>query len=110
METKNKIETFIHLVHNNHMKGFEAGWGNGYVNIPQDHPWYGKDYNDIECSNIHGGLTYSQKEGEFWVIGFDTCHYGDTPENWPKHKVYKEAVKLKKMADEAMKIKMTNLK
>jgi hypothetical protein len=48
----------------------------GYVNVLPGHPWYGKDYNDIEA-NVHGGLTYSAK-GEFgWTVGFDCGHFGD---------------------------------
>ena len=102
---KHTQETFIHLVPNTWLSGCSTGWGNGYVNIPKGHPWYGKHYDNIRCGYIHGGLTYSEQEGEFWVIGFDTAHIGDTPERWPKYKVYEEAMKLKKKADAAMKRK-----
>ena len=55
-----------------------------YVRIPEDHPYYGKDYNncDIDC---HWGLTYgspylrtsndTQEIG--WWIGWDYAHSGD---------------------------------
>ena len=90
---------------------FERGWGNGYILIPQTHPWYGKGYDDINA-DVHGGLTlankvtdpeYVEKEwikarkvqysddmkrviGEigwsffknYWMIGFDTAHWGDS--------------------------------
>lgn len=77
----------------------EVGWGNGYVLLPTNHPFYGIDYDDINV-RVHGGLTYGQKfdssnffnqikglkyfgdlteenckkfEG-YWMIGFDTAH------------------------------------
>lgn len=49
---------------------------NGYVKIPEDHPWYGKSYDEIDA-DVHGGLTYGSQDG--W-IGFDTLHSGDY---WP---------------------------
>lgn len=48
---------------------------NGYVRIPEDHPWHGLGYDDIDVE-VHGGLTYAN---EGWV-GFDTLHAGDY---WP---------------------------
>lgn len=52
-------------------------WGavNGYVRVPEGHPWHGLDYDDIDVE-VHGGLTYSDGE---W-IGFDTLHGWDI---WP---------------------------
>lgn len=35
----------------------------GYVGIPEEHPAYGKDYNDLPDFDVHGGLTFS-KEGD----------------------------------------------
>lgn len=49
---------------------------NGYVKIPEDHPWFEKHYDDIPVQ-VHGGLTYGDDGG--W-IGFDTAHLGDY---WP---------------------------
>lgn len=47
---------------------------NGYIELPENHPWLDKgalhDFNDVD---VHGGITY--REGR--VIGFDTNHYGD---------------------------------
>ena len=47
---------------------------NGYVELPENHPWLDKgdlqDFNDVD---VHGGITYH--EGR--VIGFDTNHLGD---------------------------------
>jgi hypothetical protein len=53
----------------------------GYVDLPEDHPWFGKGYDDIEVE-IHGGLTYaeprkSDDEDNLYTIGFDCAHYGD---------------------------------
>lgn len=48
----------------------------GYVEIPENHPFYNHDSIDceIEC---HGGITYDEMiEGKFW-IGFDTNHLMD---------------------------------
>lgn len=50
---------------------------NGYVRIPQGHPWFGLGYDAIDA-DVHGGLTYSGGN-EGW-IGFDTLHSGDI---WP---------------------------
>jgi len=48
---------------------------NGYVRVPEGHPWAGLDYVDIDVQ-VHGGLTYS---ADGW-IGFDAMHSGDY---WP---------------------------
>ncbi len=85
-----------------------TGWGNGYVGVPKEHPWYGKDYDDIEA-NVHGGLTYSadhfprKKSDEYWWVGFDTSHYMDNAENCSKIFVEKETKRLKEQAIEACK-------
>ena len=58
----------------------------GYCKIPKQHPFYGKDLignEDIEI-DMHGGITYSQKNSEYipelseghW-IGFDCGHSHD---------------------------------
>ncbi len=68
-----------------------GGWGNGYVAIPKSHPCFGIDYDNINDIEINGGLTFASndipgqpKETEgMWIVGFDTLHYGDTPERWP---------------------------
>lgn len=85
--------------------GLSHGWGNGYVIIPKNHPFYGVNYNIINhFVNVHGGLTYSEycKEDSLlifnlnredvgkWVIGFDTAHAGDNPEIWHKGAVQAE--------------------
>lgn len=42
----------------------------GYVQLPNDHPYYDEDYNDITDIQDHGDLTYGQ-DGKF---GFDCGH------------------------------------
>lgn len=61
----------------------------GYVGVKPGHLAHGKGYDDVSV-DIHGGLTYSEKCGNFichedptgeentWWLGFDTCHLGDT--------------------------------
>ena len=44
------IYTFMletHLKNFFELSNFEYGWGQGYVLIPKNHPYYEKDYNDI---------------------------------------------------------------
>ena len=55
-----------------------GGQLNGYVRIPENHPFYNKGYDDIKIE-CHGGLTFSgELEGETgFYIGFDTAHYLD---------------------------------
>ena len=54
----------------------------GYVALSFNHPYYGKDYNDIDVS-VHGGLTFAgTRDGDsrgkgFWWVGFDCAHFGD---------------------------------
>lgn len=87
---------FITLIENTWLPGLSHGWGNGYVSLPKGHKFYGLHYDDdlLQDIDIHGGLTYSEQEGDFWTFGFDTAHHADTAENWPKDKVRDEALKL----------------
>jgi hypothetical protein len=48
----------------------------GYIYIPMTHPLFGIHYDDAELT-VHGGLTYSDREGEAWCFGFDCAHYMD---------------------------------
>jgi hypothetical protein len=94
----------------------DIGWGNGYVLLPQDHPWFGKHYDSISC-DVHGGITLADpvtpsdidKHGlsphhlGMWCIGFDTCHGGDSLDKWPKSKVIEETYNLYKQAFDAYK-------
>lgn len=58
-----------------------------YVELPKEHKWYGKYYDNIPI-DCHGGLTYSSTQGiicplnnpnhrdGYW-IGWDYAHYSD---------------------------------
>jgi hypothetical protein len=66
----------------------------GYVGVPGEHPWHGKDYNEVDVA-VHGGLTFAGPcshgpeehaichvpgEGEpddVWWLGFDCGHLYD---------------------------------
>ena|ERR1017187_5301940 len=49
----------------------------GYVNIPKEHKYHGKHYDDIEI-DCHGSLTFfdTDKYDKYW-IGFDCAHSTD---------------------------------
>ncbi len=90
----------ITIVKSRHNPYSDIGWGNGYVRIPEGHPYYEKNYDDIPV-DVHGGLTVSDHIFEngkhfsdgYWV-GFDTAHYGDTKERWPMDRVLEETIHL----------------
>lgn len=46
---------------------------NGYIDLPDDHPWLQTDPTINPAIDAHGGITYH----EGTTIGFDTNHYGD---------------------------------
>lgn len=88
------------------------GEANGYVSIPVLNPLHGKDYCDDVFSSVsvHGGLTWSSLakelrgvpsdiDPESWVVGFDTCHYGDNCEKWTLEAVIRESESLKSQID-----------
>jgi hypothetical protein len=82
----------------------KVGWGNGYVAVEPDHPWYGVHCEEIEC-DVHGGLTFGELQGGYWVVGFDTGHYMDTLENWPMERVIQETQALRVQALAAARVK-----
>ncbi|SLF32685.1 Uncharacterised protein [Mycobacteroides abscessus subsp. bolletii] len=57
---------------------------NGYVRVPEGHPWFGLDYEAIDVE-VHGGLTYGAVGIAGHWIGFDTLHGGDI---WPGNPGY----------------------
>jgi hypothetical protein len=87
-------------------KSLDTGVANGYLVISdKKHICYGKHYDDIDVE-VHGGLTYSARidaglvthfdeltddDIGSWMIGFDTCHYGDTAEQWTVKRVRQHA-------------------
>jgi len=67
------------------MRHGHMGTLNGYVGIPDDHPCFGVDHDDMPDSiDVYGGLTFSSlletpnKLGrEVHWFGFDCAHHGD---------------------------------
>lgn len=58
-------------------------WFCGYVRLPEDHKFYGKDVNELEnLFTVHGGVTFAGAldEADGFYVGFDCAHLGDTPE------------------------------
>jgi hypothetical protein len=80
------------------------GWGNGYVAVPPSHCLHSMDYLDCNAvelpPTVHGGLTYARPgDGiyapkDWWVFGFDTMHWNDNLETWPKEAVIEETMSL----------------
>lgn len=50
--------------------------------------------NSLLDSAIEVSGNLSDIEDDWWIVGFDTSHCGDTPENWPEAKVVEEVKKL----------------
>ena len=88
----------------------EHGIANGYVLLPKGHKYHGADCDDIpvEC---HGGLTFAnpasdcsfvteEADKDGWVVGFDTCHYGDTSGKWTREAVRQETDNLARQLEE----------
>ncbi len=67
----------------------------GYVGVPEEHPWFGKGYDDVDA-DVHGGLTFADgcretadpgwgichlpapgRSDSIWWLGFDCHHSGD---------------------------------
>lgn len=124
---KSKCFSFLNTSMNDHHRdlvskyGMDCGYANGYVAIPTDHPLYGKSYDEAYEAGItaHGGLTCSDSivnvlsnfdllgvdwlDGEvpedYWVFGFDTMHWEDTLNNWPRERCIEETNKLKSILE-----------
>jgi len=53
-----------------------------YIRIPEGHPFYDKDYDDVAL-DVHGGLTYSGNLSHLdgvepgFYLGWDYAHIGD---------------------------------
>lgn len=57
----------------------------GYVRVPKGHPWFGRDYDNIDYEP-HGGLTFAEGTEEEWEIGFDCAHGGDLVPSFEHHR------------------------
>ena len=52
----------------------------GYVGVDRTHPYWEKEYSDLQDISVHGGLTFSSwidEKKELYYLGFDCCHFGD---------------------------------
>ena len=83
-------------------EALKLGWGNGYVAVPPSHCAHGKYTGDAIYHNliVHGGVTYAgygyhiNVPKGWWVFGFDTSHFGDNIDNWPKEAVIEETMSM----------------
>lgn len=101
IKEKDKLYAFLNSDVNKSLQsnGIKTGYANGYVAIPPSHPMHSTGYDDIDV-DVWGGLTFDSSikaiketkwesiEGinfldfdeipeDYWVYGFDTCHWGD---------------------------------
>lgn len=68
----------------------------GYIRLPLGHPWIGKTTHELMDVEVHGGVTYSEVETDYytkieqpstkqqwftanWIVGFDCGHWCDIP-------------------------------
>ena len=91
---------------------------NAYIQIPEGHPYYGKNYTEIDDKSIvHGGFTFSDKNfnkkynlPDGWYLGWDYAHAGDyvrfsdgytlDGQMWTRHEI---AAECKQIIDEIIK-------
>ena len=122
MGTKYKCYAFLYRGRNKEVNDLnlpyvKAGYANGYVAIPPEHPLFGKSYDEAMEAGIetHGGLTFNEKSdvlikawnddnlilldnelpAGYYVFGFDTMHYNDSLETCSREYVVNVVTKLK---------------
>jgi hypothetical protein len=52
----------------------------GYVGVPEGHPWYHKNYEQIKNDDqvfVHGHTPKPGESDKVWWLGFDCGHAGD---------------------------------
>ena len=92
----------------------DGGDFNGYIAVTPDHPFYGKDYDEVNDMldkkgfYVHGGLTLADgrtfcpelptDQLQYWILGFDTRHAYDTAAYWTEERTWEEADKLMQAA------------
>ena len=86
----------------------------GYVFLDKNHKYHGTHYDNIEV-DVHGGLTFSEQDGEYWKIGFDCAHYDDLvpyakfSNKWTRDKEYRNVnyvkSELKSLVEQLNKVK-----
>lgn len=82
---------------------FPHGYGNSYVGVDSDHPWFGKAWNEIDV-DVHGGVTWAkdhvpnQKPDGLWWLGFVTGHWGDNIQTWSPEQCEAELANFEQLA------------
>lgn len=79
MEWENEPNQVDYEIHGYKVQIFRNPYlGNllGYVFLNKDQPCYGCRESEIDV-RVHGGITYAEKYGDYWKIGFDCAHSGD---------------------------------
>lgn len=93
------------VLENPYSPTWERGWGNGYVALPKEHPYYGLGIDElIPRLKIHGGVTFADYAAnltdavpapdDWLVVGWDTSWRADTRESWPMERVVSENASL----------------
>lgn len=90
---KDTFQWFV-LESNTSEYALERGWGNGYAVVDPNNKLHGLSESEvmgmgvsIESEIAYSGKMEYIKGKEHWVIGFDTAHFGDSIEKWPKSRV-----------------------
>lgn len=112
---------FLCFVRNNICRGSidhpDCGFANGYVAVTKEHPWWGKDIEEIEnLVSVHGDITFAAEWKRFpfpvmkltdkeipedsWIFGFDTLHDNDTLEKCNEEFCKEETFKLMKQLED----------
>lgn len=100
---------------------YNHGYANGYVAIPVDEPKLSNIVESMDEIPVHGGITFYDNGkvcidifediewidtevdlNNYYVFGFDTCHYEDNLENWNREKVIEETLFLKEQIQEIL--------
>lgn len=70
---------YIKHISDIYAQSFPYGYYCGYVAIPFRHPFYKKNYQDLDWIDVHGGLTFSGYLGfsNDYLLGFDCGRAGD---------------------------------
>ena len=95
-----KCIVVLHEIITSHKEVKDMKWRCGYIGISKKHPFYKKNYDEIEekgGTSVHGGLTFSDfGDGKVlpkdytWWVGFDCNHYRDDIRYWTFENVKKD--------------------
>lgn len=82
-ESDNNLAKMVTI---NYFEG--RAWRCGYIGVNKNHPWYGRDYDELDNeleTYIHGGLTFAgpiERSGTaHYYVGFDCAHAFDDLES-----------------------------